>query len=67
MDAKEFIRKYPDYSKRVLLYYINSPKSKISTKYINTYLKIFNLYFVNQKSIKEISDELSLKYQKYYL
>lgn len=59
-DTEEFIKQYPDFCRRVLLNYISSPNSRISTKYIDIYLDVFDLYFDHQKSIKEISDDLKL-------
>lgn len=62
-DVNEFAMKYPDFCRRLLIQYINNSKGK---RYIDTYLKIFDLYFVHQKSIKSISDELSLNLSNAY-
>ena len=62
-DTREFIKQYPDFCRRVLLNYINSPSSRISTKYIDIYLDVFDLYFDHQKSVKEISDDLKLTWK----
>lgn len=62
-DVNEFAMKYPDFCRRLLIQYINNSKGK---RYIDTYLKFFDLYLVHQKSIKNISDELSLNLSNAY-